>query len=71
MWTWIFQGITGRLDDHDRKRLRHGLGWWAPEMRLHWVRAWLALTRGTENFFGHALTNAARLEAAHRAAASR
>jgi hypothetical protein len=33
---WLIQLVFGKIEDHDRERLRYGLGLWSPAMRPHW-----------------------------------
>jgi hypothetical protein len=35
---WLIQLALGKIEDHDRERLRYGLGLWSPSMRPHWHR---------------------------------
>lgn len=41
---YAIRAALGRLQPFEQDRLRHGLGWWAPEMRAHWSRLWTAIT---------------------------
>lgn len=49
-WLWP----SREVDDKDRGRLRHALGWLAPEMEPHWRR----LEAGEESWF-HCAKNVA------------
>ena len=49
--------MLGFGSEHDRQRVAHGLGWWAPEMRPHWQRLWADIRYLDWRDGQHAITN--------------